>query len=103
MIYISGRISEDKEEYESDREQFMAADEYLHECRVYENNIINPILVRESVPELSYEQYMDIALVLLRECDTIYMLNGWQAGLESSAEHEYARATNKKIIYSKKY
>lgn len=103
MIYISGKISDDMVEYSKDREQFMSADKYLHECRVYENNIINPIAVRESMPDLSYEQYMDIALILLRGCDTIYMLNGWQSDLQSSTEHEYARATNKKIIYSKKY
>lgn len=103
MIYISGRISDDKADYVKDRTQFMLADEYLHECRVYENEIINPILVRESLPNLTYEQYMDIALVLLRECDTIYMLNGWETGIESRVEHEYAVATNKNIKYSKKY
>jgi hypothetical protein len=103
MIYISGRISEDMAQYAKDRKQFMLADEYLHECRVYENEIINPIILREALPNLTYEQYMDIALVLLRECDTIYMLQKWETGIESRVEHEYAVATNKKITYSKKY
>lgn len=48
---------------------------------------------------LTPAQYMDIDLSMVRACDAIYMLKGWENSPGATCERSYARFLNLKILY----
>lgn len=73
-IYISGPITGT-----SDYLLRFEAAEKLLKKRFPLAEIINPAEVCRSLPEsFSHADYMDICLTLLKKCEKLYLMNGWQ-------------------------
>ena len=90
-VYISGGISG----VENYREAFNKAQEELAKDG---HDVINPALYADTLPKLSYEEYMKIGLTFLDMCDAIYMLKGWQKSCGANREYGYALAADKIIL-----
>lgn len=85
-IYISGPIT-GTDDY---MDRFANAEKRLKE-NGYE--VINPALVNSNLPEsTNYGEYMAVAMVLLKMCDCIYMLDGWKESNGAREEYSYAMA-----------
>ena len=92
-VFISGEIT-GTDDY---MERFAAAEEKLTE---WGYDVINPARVLAQVPfELPWDKCMDITLTLLRECDLIYMLKGWEQSTGAWLEHSYAEKQKLGITY----
>lgn len=94
LIYISGKIS-GKENFVEDFERA--------ECWLKLNDYkpINPAKLNSALPQLSYEEFMQIDYKLIDLCDGIYMLDGWQKSKGACAELAYAKSLGKKVFYQK--
>ena len=92
LIYISGKIN-GNDNYRND---FAKAEYWL---RLKGHNVINTAKVGDSLPELTYEQYMQIDYKLIEIVDCVCMINGWQTSKGAKAELAYAKSLNKKILY----
>ena len=90
-IYISGGITG----VENYRETFSRAHEELTKGG---HDVINPAFYADTLPKLSYEEYMKLGLHFLNMCDAIYMLKGWQKSCGANREYGYALATDKIIL-----
>lgn len=90
-IYISGPIT--------------GTDDYLGRFAAAEARItaaghaaMNPARICACMPESEWHEYMQVAMVLLRQCDTIYMLNNWQGSEGAKRELVKASEWNMKVI-----
>lgn len=73
-IYISGPITGTTDYLL----RFEAAEKLLKK-RFPQAEIINPAEVCRSLPEsFSHADYMDICLTLLKKCEKLYLMNGWE-------------------------
>lgn len=73
-IYISGPITGTTDYLL----RFEAAEKLLKK-RFPMAEIINPAEVCRSLPEsFSHADYMDICLALLKKCEKLYLMNGWE-------------------------
>lgn len=91
-IYISGAIT-GKTNY---MEQFNEAEEALKKGGY---SVINPAKIGSNMPkDTSYEEYMDMSIMLLNMCDAIFMLEGWQQSKGANREYGYALAKDMIII-----
>lgn len=70
-VYLSGPITGVK----NYKENFAAAEEKMKKMGF---DVINPAAFNRVLPEMGYEEYMDIDLKLLAMCDVIYMLKDWE-------------------------
>ena len=84
-VYISGAITG----VSNYKEIFAKAEEEL-KGEGYE--VINPTSFDNTLPQLSYEEYMKLDLCLLEMCDAIYMLKGWKKSCGANREYGYAIA-----------
>ena len=108
MIYISGRLDVDNvKHYES---QFTGAEEYLQEfARMYteaQDDILNLYTVYSKIPnidELDMADEVEMRLDMVRKCDRLYLLRGWEMSDLCKLEAIYAKYIHKRITYSKKY
>lgn len=103
MIFIAGDFLD-----KSEREYFDKAEAHLidtqKEHHIYgTDEVINIAKVVETMPFLDYKQILNVLLVLLSYCDTIYMLKGWESNVDVKLLHDYACNCNYKVIYSKKF
>lgn len=91
--YIAGPMTG----YENyNREAFNAAAKMLES----ENHIaINPAVLPGG---LSQSDYMDICLAMVRACDCVYMLKGWEHSGGARAEFWLADKLGKIICYEQK-
>lgn len=88
-VYISGPM-EGVENYE---ENFRKAEEKLTK-EGYE--AVNPATV--DVSGMSREEILDMDLVLLRECNCIYLLKGWQQSCGANREYGFAVGNYMEIL-----
>ena len=91
-IYISGAISG----VENYKEIFKDAENYLEE-KGY--SVINPANVEHVLKDGRYEEYMQVDMFLLKMCDSIYMLKGWNKSCGANRELGYAIALGHNIIF----
>lgn len=92
-IYISGAIT-GTDDY---MERFRAAEERLTAAG---HKVYNPAHANSYMPEgTNYEEYMQIAFLLLDMADTIYMLRGWENSKGANREYGYALGRDKNIVY----
>ena len=83
-VYISGPISGTSDYIE----RFNEAQKYLESKRY---TVINPALVNSNLPkDTTWEEYMRVSLVLLEQCDAIYLLKGWERSRGASVEKRHA-------------
>lgn len=94
LIYISGPISGISEERA--RESFRAAELWIREnLRGFVP--VNPF--RFEVPGAAYEQQIEIDLAIVRKCDAIFMLYGWEQSGGACKEHKTAAHYEKILFY----
>ena len=61
--------------------------------------VVNPAKVNACLPEsTSYEEYMDMAFLMLKMCDAIYMMHGWEKSCGANREYGYALGAGMKIL-----
>lgn len=94
-IYISGAIT--------------GTDDYIERFKAAEHNlkqelsgveVVNPAAVNAMLPtDSTYEEYMEMSINLLKMCDAIYMLKGWEASRGANREYGYAVGSRKVVIY----
>lgn len=84
-IYISGPITG----WPNYEERFESAEELLHQGGY---DVINPADALAYMPKsTSHEEYMAKSFELLKECDGIYMLDGWEKSAGARTEFEFAK------------
>lgn len=94
-IYISGGIS-NVPDY---KKKFQSAADILEK---FGYEVVNPAKVIDFMPKsATYDQIMEIDLVLLRQCDGIYMLDGWKESKGAVLEHDTAKRQGMKVFYSR--
>jgi hypothetical protein len=83
-VYISGAITGTTDYME----RFAKAEECL---KAQGYTVINPAKVNAQLPDdTTWEQYMDMSMIMLDMCDGIYMLNGWKESKGAVKEFDYA-------------
>lgn len=95
-IYIAGKIT-GTDDY---MKRFDEAERFLNE-NGYEGRVINPAKVSAELPSesMEYRDYVDIGLAMLKTCDEIFMLDGWEESLGASLELQYALTMGYKVHY----
>lgn len=91
-IYISGPI----EGVDNYREKFERAKRIIEKGG---NKVINPAGL--DLYGLTREQILNVDLVLLDLCDTIYMLKGWESSCGANREYGYALANGMAIMFER--
>lgn len=92
IVYISGPITGVNDYYAN----FVNAHIELHRAGFL---VINPAEITNSLPKgLPWEAYMDTTLPLLRYCDAIYSLKGWENSPGARIEREYAARLGLEIM-----
>lgn len=97
-IYISGPISYTKDF----KERFRMAVKFL--SSEYSNaTIVNPSVMADvfitKKEKISHKEYMDLAFHLMKNCDCIYLLKGWQTSVGCNQEYGYATAKGMICLY----
>lgn len=94
-IYISGKISG------LPREEYLAKFDLAEKRLLSEGyEVINPARTNDTLPKsTSYQQYMDMSMLMLSMCDGIYMLDGWRDSPGATREYEWAEEHKLKIRY----
>lgn len=91
-VYISGPIT-GIEDY---MENFDKAEKELKSVGF---SVVNPAKILSQMPEnTEYEEYMDMSMMMLSMCDSIYMLKGWEKSTGANREYGYALATDITIM-----
>ena len=89
-VYISGPITG----HDDYKEKFAKVEK---ELTAKGHIAINPARLNDLV-ELTYEEYMQMDMLLLSFCDAIYMLPGWQQSRGANREYGYALGAGKTIL-----
>lgn len=92
-VYISGPIT-GIDDY---MERFSNAEADL-KCAGF--SVVNPARVLSQMPAdtTSYEEYMDMSMMMLSMCSHIYLLEGWEKSMGSNREYGYALASDMTIM-----
>lgn len=91
-VYISGAIT-GTDDY---MKRFADAERYLTDNG---HEVINPAEINSHLPEsTTYEEYMAISFELLKQCNTIFMLDGWRESCGANREYGYAMAIGYRIM-----
>lgn len=94
-IYISGKIT-GTEDY---MQRFAKAEEALKNA-FPGVSIVDPAKVNAALPtDTTYEQYMQMSIVMLDMCDTIYMMRGWEHSDGAIKEKSRAHNLGLNILY----
>ena len=91
IIYISGAITGTSDF----QERFQRAEDKL---RAMDYEVINPARVNAQMPELTWEQYMQMSITMLSMAHGIMMTSGWQNSRGACMEYGYAIAKGMRII-----
>lgn len=94
-VYISGKISGLSEK--TYMAKFNAAEEYLKNKG---HEVINPARTNGTLPKsTTYDQYMDMSMILLSMCDTIFMLDNWMDSPGAKREFQVANANDLNVLF----
>ena len=104
MIYITGRLNvENLDHY---KRQFDEAKEFLqnYETQYSAQEIVSLFDVLKNTPDVEFldpGDEADMRLDLVRKCDTIYVLKGYEGDETVQMEITYAYAKQKRVSFSK--
>jgi len=88
-IFISGKIT-GVVDY---KKKFDNAEKLL---KHFNHSVMNPAVLPLG---FEYNDYMSICLEMLKVCNGIYMLTGWQFSEGAKTEWKYAKKMHMKIMY----
>lgn len=92
-VYISGKITGTTDYME----RFKRTEDALS-MRGF--TVVNPARVNAQLPEgTPYGCYMEVSLAILKYCDAIYMMDGWEDSVGAKTELDYAKRNKKMIVY----
>ena len=94
-VFISGPITGEV--------QYIARFEFAEDT-LYEmgfEDVINPAAISALLPELPWEAYMEMLLPLLKQCQVIYSLAGWEKSAGARIEREYAARLGLELMEEK--
>jgi hypothetical protein len=92
-IYISGKITGTIDYIQRFESAEKALSNYI---------VINPAKVNAQLPkETVWEEYMKMSMCMLKMCNAIYMLKGWEDSKGARLEYEFAKSKNYKIFFEK--
>lgn len=83
-IYLSGPITGSNDYIE----RFLAVEQ---KTKRPWNDVVNPAKIDKMLPELTHQEYMIVDLALLRLCDAILMMEGWQQSNGCRQEYDFAK------------
>lgn len=92
-LYISGPMSGMPE---LNYPAFNAAAEHLRE-RGYA--VVNPAEVQSTKPEMAWGDWMRADIAALLNCDTIYLLKGWEQSKGASLEYYIAESLGMAVMH----
>lgn len=92
LIYISGAITNDKHY----RRKFAKAEKKLKK-RGWK--VINPAKIGDALPDLTWGEYIDIDVSLIKLADMVYMLPDYKKSKGACIEREVARELGKIVTY----
>lgn len=92
-VYISGKIS--GLDFEEVKAKFSEAEEFLNVLGMEAVNPLNNGLPNES----PWIKHLCRDIELLHDCDSIYMMMGWQGSTGACIEYDFAVRTNKKVLF----
>lgn len=91
-IYISGPVR-GKVDYAED---FFESEKML---KGEGHEVVNPIRLMDMLPKgLTDEEFLELDMMLLKHCDTIYLLPGWRDSCGCNREYGYALAAGMTVI-----
>ena len=88
-IYIAGRVTDNP----TANKEFSDAEQWVRKQHP-EAIILNPTILPEG---MEYGDYMDICLAMVRACDVLYTIRGWNTSPGAQAEVALAFALNKEV------
>ena len=92
-VYISGPM----QGHDDYIEQFRKREDML---RVKGHDAVNPAKLSDIIKsDMKTEDWLSIDLSLIRVCDAIYMMEGWQDSKGANREYGFALGLGLKIIY----
>ncbi len=93
-VYISGKIS--GLDFEEVRVKFAEAEEFLNSLGL---EAVNPLKNGLSVDD-AWIKHLCRDIEILNDCDSIYMMDGWQGSVGACVEYDFAIRTGKTILFA---
>jgi hypothetical protein len=91
-VYISGPITGTTDYME----RFEEAQKYLESKGL---TVINPALINSNLPkDTTWDEYMEISLILVKMSDAIYLLKGWEKSKGAELELRTAKRFGLEVI-----
>ena len=94
VVYISGNTNG----VNHNLDIFEAAEEKL-KARGY--SVVNPVHVLNNIPfdNIDHDSIVKINWLIIKNCDIIYMLKGWDESEDAKSELEYACGLRLEVMY----
>lgn len=95
-VYISGPITNCPGHYR----KFLRAERRL---KAAGHEVINPAKIGRLLPK-SFDclDYLDIEYEMIKKCDAIFFLKGWEKSSGACAEHAFASKYELKMVFEKR-
>lgn len=75
--------------------QFSNLMQFTRDCTIREQgySVMNPARILKCMPpDTTYKEFMQMSITMLKMCDQIYMLKGWEKSCGANQEYGYALA-----------
>ena len=97
-VYLSGSITDDPSFM--DKFDFAAKEAEIDIQQAHKGEkivVVNPAKLKFVLPDGTHEEYMKLCFDLLARCDSIWMIEGWEASMGACMEYGYAKAKGMEI------